>query len=178
MTSHLIHLPSVIIAASAFSLIFLCAVINPRLNFQGHTNCGGAAACYAAATGNPGPIPSESPLGQWLERLTQLAKDLQLTGGSAKKSDGEEEKAEDVEAKEKAELGVLVEENVKIQVENIANSKTMIDAWAADRQGTPVRLLIIVVCVCDYSNFLPALYYCSSHWQCTCMDGCTRSRQV
>jgi len=42
----------------------------------GHTQCGGAIACFNAAK-NPSPSSNDTPLGRWLTPLTQLASNLQ-----------------------------------------------------------------------------------------------------
>lgn len=83
----------------------------------GHNECGGAAACLGAAQSSPSicpavtvpSLPAESPLNTWLDPLTRLAQSLHLST------------TPHVEA-----LPVLVEENVKRQVENLAKIR---DAW-------------------------------------------------
>lgn len=57
-------------------------------------------------------LPVESPLNVWLEPLTKLAQSLDLSTTPR------------VEA-----LPVLVEENVKRQVENLTKTETIRDAW-------------------------------------------------
>ena len=93
----------------------------------GHTECGGAAACLGAAQSPDlnldGPIttvpslPVDSALNRWLEPLTRLVAGLQLSS------------IPHAEA-----LPIVVEENVKAQVENLANTITIGDAW---KKGTP-----------------------------------------
>ncbi|KAH9851190.1 carbonic anhydrase [Lenzites betulinus] len=82
----------------------------------GHTNCGGAAACHAAAQANPAPAedapPPADPLGRWLAPLTELAR-------------------------EHEDLTALVEANVRAQVEHIAESDVMKGVWA---QGKEVQV--------------------------------------
>ena len=88
----------------------------------GHTECGGAAACLGAAQSPDlnldGPIstisslPVDSALNRWLEPLTRIAAGLQLSS------------IPHAEA-----LPIVVEENVKAQVENLANTITIGDAW-------------------------------------------------
>ncbi|OBZ74408.1 Carbonic anhydrase 2 [Grifola frondosa] len=68
----------------------------------GHTNCGGAAACHAAAN-DPAAAAPDGPLGRWLGPLTDLAKGRDLTE--------------------------LVEANVRAQVANLANAETLKSAW-------------------------------------------------
>jgi len=88
----------------------------------GHSHCGGAAASLKAAQ-NPKfvpriPIitidgePANSPLNRWLEPLTLLAYSLRLPDNS------------------KESLDILVRENIKAQVENLANTETIVKAWA------------------------------------------------
>jgi len=85
----------------------------------GHTQCGGAAACFNAAQGAAGslPVPSasaEAPINRWLTPLTSLASSLDhVVGGSAAEA-----------------LPILVEENVKAQVKNICKSDTVLSAWS------------------------------------------------
>lgn len=89
----------------------------------GHTECGGAAACFAAATSPsymPGravatdpSLPPNAPLNRWLAPLTNLAASLQLS--TTPKAEA---------------LPLLVEENVKQQVENICQTSIVLNAWA------------------------------------------------
>lgn len=86
----------------------------------GHTQCGGAAACFKAVQGAAGslPVPSasaEAPINRWLAPLTSLASSLDHIAA-----------VPDAEA-----LPVLVEENVKVQVENLSKSDTVLSAWSA-----------------------------------------------
>ncbi|KAI0034984.1 carbonic anhydrase [Vararia minispora EC-137] len=81
----------------------------------GHSNCGGAAACYAASLA-PRPPPSDS-LSRWLLPLTELAASLGLDAAPS---------AEEA-------LATLVEENVKAQVANAAASDALTKAWAAGK---------------------------------------------
>ena len=95
----------------------------------GHTACGGASACYGAATASsfvPGkPVATvaslspNAPLNRWLAPLTNLAAALQLGGLS---------KAEAVSA--------VVDENVKMQVENLCQSPIIANAWANGKDVT------------------------------------------
>jgi len=87
----------------------------------GHAKCGGADACLKAAQAPnfnpsvPGATiadePVDSPLNEWLWPLTLLAHSLGLPG-----IDDES-------------LATLVEENVKLQVENLAETETITKAW-------------------------------------------------
>ncbi|KAG6814542.1 hypothetical protein H0H92_000069 [Tricholoma furcatifolium] len=90
----------------------------------GHTECGGAAACLGAVQRptfpEEGPLltlpslPYEDPLNQWLEPLTTLVGSLNLS------------------TKPKSEaLPIVVEENVKLQVENLSKTSTITNAWAS-----------------------------------------------
>ena len=99
----------------------------------GHTHCGGAAASLKAAQA-PNfvpdcPIitidgePADSPLNRWLEPLTLLAHSLRLPQDSEKSID------------------ILVRENVKVQVENLANTETILNAWT---QGTPKKQKVFI----------------------------------
>ncbi|KJA27171.1 hypothetical protein HYPSUDRAFT_75102 [Hypholoma sublateritium FD-334 SS-4] len=88
----------------------------------GHTECGGAAAALGAAQSPDfnvdAPIatipslPVTASLNRWLEPITRTAASLHLS--SLPHSDA---------------LHLLVEENVKVQVENLANTQTITDAW-------------------------------------------------
>jgi len=99
----------------------------------GHTQCGGAAASLNAAQAPnfvpKGPIitvdgePVDSPLNRWLEPLTLLAHSLQLPDNSDKS------------------IETLVKENVKAQVENLANTETIRKAWT---QGTPKKQKVFI----------------------------------
>ncbi|KAF8643859.1 hypothetical protein AX16_008875 [Volvariella volvacea WC 439] len=88
----------------------------------GHTNCGGAMACLNAARAQNNPngtnatittLPPDEPLNRWLAPLTDLAVALKVS--SAPPDDA---------------LQLVVEENVKKQVENLAKSQTIVNAWA------------------------------------------------
>ncbi|KAF9053192.1 carbonic anhydrase [Panaeolus papilionaceus] len=98
----------------------------------GHTECGGAAACLAAAQSpeldldgpiaTVGNLPADSALNRWLEPLTRLAASLKLSSVAHAEA-----------------LPVVVEENVKAQVENLANTITINDAWTkGSRKGQDV----------------------------------------
>jgi carbonic anhydrase len=99
----------------------------------GHSKCGGAAACLGAAQApnfNPkDPIitldgePADSPLNRWLEPLTLLAYSLQLPDNGDKS------------------LETVVIENVKAQVENLANTETISKAWT---EGTPKKQKVFI----------------------------------
>ncbi|KAL0946694.1 hypothetical protein HGRIS_012881 [Hohenbuehelia grisea] len=90
----------------------------------GHSECGGAAACFQASlaptfdasTGPVVTVPSSTPdaaINVWLAPLTKLASTLKLS--STPKAEA---------------LPVVVEENVKQQVANLAQSETIQNAWA------------------------------------------------
>ncbi|CCL98180.1 uncharacterized protein FIBRA_00174 [Fibroporia radiculosa] len=72
----------------------------------GHTQCGGAAACHAAAHAATSVGPPSTPLERWLAPLTAIAKD---TG---------------------CDVSQLVVENVRAQVQNVVKSETVRGAWA------------------------------------------------
>ncbi|KAJ7087865.1 carbonic anhydrase [Mycena epipterygia] len=90
----------------------------------GHTECGGAAACFGAASSpafsssakccvvDPG-LAADAPLNQWLTPLTKLVASLKLS--SVPKAEA---------------MPLIVEENVKMQVENLCKAQTVVDAWA------------------------------------------------
>ncbi|KAG6900415.1 hypothetical protein C0993_011108 [Termitomyces sp. T159_Od127] len=99
----------------------------------GHTECGGATACLTAAQRKTFPedgplltIPTlsyDAPLNQWLEPLTRLVGMLGLS----------------TTPKEEA-LPVVVEENVKQQVENLSRTATLLNAWASNDSRRNVRV--------------------------------------
>lgn len=88
----------------------------------GHTECGGAAACLGASQvpnldlskpiATVPSLPADSSLNRWLEPLTRLSAGLQLSS------------APHAEA-----LHVVVEENVKMQVAELAKTHAITDAW-------------------------------------------------
>lgn len=90
----------------------------------GHTECGGAAACFGAAC-SPSFSPhaqtciidpslaKDAALNQWLTPLTKRVAALKLSSVS---------KAEA--------LPLIVEENVRMQVENLCAAQTVVEAWA------------------------------------------------
>lgn len=84
----------------------------------GHSQCGGAAACFSACSAEK--TKPTTPLAKWLEPLTELARSLHLST------------VDPAEA-----LPVLIEENVKVQVENLAKSDTITSAWA---EGNDVQI--------------------------------------
>lgn len=89
---------------------------------QGHTQCGGAAACHAAAQNLNSTAPATTPLARWLNPLTQLASSL-----ASEKTDSHDTSAE---------LATLVEANVCKQVENVVDTDVVQRAWASGKQGT------------------------------------------
>ncbi|KAH0583717.1 Carbonic anhydrase 2 [Termitomyces sp. J132] len=99
----------------------------------GHTECGGATACLAAAKRTTFPehgqlltiptLPYEAPLNQWLEPLTRLAGTLDLSTTPMEEA-----------------LPVVVEENVKLQVENLSKTTTLANAWASNDNRRNVRV--------------------------------------
>ncbi|KAH7882110.1 carbonic anhydrase [Phlebopus sp. FC_14] len=81
----------------------------------GHTHCGGAAACLHAAkeaSANPGATKEDSALNRWLTPLTNLVGQLDLSNKSASEA-----------------LDLIVEENVKLQVDNICKTEPIKAAW-------------------------------------------------
>jgi carbonic anhydrase len=93
----------------------------------GHSGCGGATASLNAvqrassAANLDRPIvtvpslPPDASLNRWLGPLTENVKTLELSNMS----------------KEEA-LQIVVEENVKWQVDNVCRTQTLIDAWSND----------------------------------------------
>lgn len=85
----------------------------------GHTVCGGADACLNAVKKNYpdnqtiNTLPVESPLNIWLEPLTKFTRSLPLS----------------VTPPDEA-LLLVVHENIKKQVETLAQTDTIRDAWA------------------------------------------------
>lgn len=75
----------------------------------GHSNCGGALACVRAA-GAP-PQPADNPLLRWLAPLTDLARSLKV------------DSLDEAEA-----LPLLVRENVRQQLKNLAETDTVKNA--------------------------------------------------
>ncbi|KIJ34973.1 hypothetical protein M422DRAFT_61329 [Sphaerobolus stellatus SS14] len=87
----------------------------------GHTSCGGAAACLKGARelrNSDGTGAHEAPLERWLAPLTSLVASLDISGPEVP----------DAEA-----LPVVVEENVKMQVENVVSSEIIRKAWSAGK---------------------------------------------
>ncbi|QRW13956.1 carbonic anhydrase [Ceratobasidium sp. AG-Ba] len=89
----------------------------------GHTQCGGAAACHAAAQNLGSAGPATTPLARWLGPLTQLAASL-----AQEKNDAHDTSAE---------LSTLVEANVRKQVDNVVETDVIQRAWAAGKKGAP-----------------------------------------
>ncbi|KAI0051625.1 carbonic anhydrase [Auriscalpium vulgare] len=83
----------------------------------GHTQCGGAAACHQSALAGAAFAPG-TPLGRWLEPLTELAASLDPHNASS---------TEDA-------LNQLVEANVRQQVDNVVASSTIQNAWATGQK--------------------------------------------
>ncbi|KAJ7271964.1 carbonic anhydrase [Mycena haematopus] len=94
----------------------------------GHTECGGAVACFGAACSpkfNPSAeicvidpdLEPDAPLNQWLTPLTKLVAGLKLSS------------VPQAEA-----VPLIVEENVKRQVQNLCMAQTVIDAWTDNKK--------------------------------------------
>lgn len=84
----------------------------------GHSNCGGAQACLSASSSEDPTVtvpslPPTDPLNKWLAPLTRLAASLQVSSASPSEA-----------------LSLVVEENVKMQVERLAKTPTITDVWA------------------------------------------------
>ncbi|KAK0197020.1 carbonic anhydrase [Armillaria mellea] len=86
----------------------------------GHSECGGASACFNAApsytSGEPcATVAGHSPedaINKWLYPVTALAASLHLSSAP----------------KEEA-LPILIEENVKVQVDNLSQTPAITNAW-------------------------------------------------
>jgi len=89
----------------------------------GHSNCGGAQACLGAvrrASPNPVADPTlgpDDPLNRWLAPLIERVQGLSISSVS------------DDEA-----LQLIVEDNVRGQVENIVKTDVVKGAWASGRK--------------------------------------------
>ncbi|KAJ3744843.1 carbonic anhydrase [Lentinula detonsa] len=87
----------------------------------GHTECGAAAACFGASSSFvPGqapvtiPVdPADAPLNRWLAPLTTLAASLEISSAPANEA-----------------LPLLIQENVKAQVNNLCRTEVIAKAWA------------------------------------------------
>jgi carbonic anhydrase len=80
----------------------------------GHSKCGGAAASLAAARDTPHITESTDPsVGRWLADLTARVRTLGLSNLPTSEA-----------------LPIVVEENVRMQVANVCNTQTIIDAWS------------------------------------------------
>jgi len=93
----------------------------------GHSECAGAKACLDAAQ-NPSvnedgsittipSLPRDAPLNRWLAPLTGFVASLQLSGKPTNEA-----------------LLVVVEGNIKMQVENLCKTQTMSNAWASKKK--------------------------------------------
>lgn len=90
----------------------------------GHSGCGGAAACLGAAqsldyTGPSQTVPdhpADHPLNVWLAPLTELVASLNIST-----------------LDEKEALALVVEENVRRQVDNLSQTPTVKHAWERGR---------------------------------------------
>jgi len=84
----------------------------------GHTHCGGALACYSAATPKKDgtPAPPQTPLTRWLAPLTSLITSLDLSNTTPAIA-----------------IDTIVQENVKRQVEHICAAEPIQQAWTAGK---------------------------------------------
>ncbi len=100
---------------------YLSFSFTPLVVVVGHTECGGCAASFAACPGYVSGVPtvtvpglsSDDPINRWLDPVTALAASLHLSSAP----------------KEEA-LPILVEENVKLQVDNVCMAPAIVNAWA------------------------------------------------
>jgi carbonic anhydrase len=99
----------------------------------GHSKCGGVTAALVAAQADSDPSitiqdhPASSPLNRWLAPLTDFALRLKPQISSMSQEDA---------------LQFLVEQNVKAQVDSIANSEVMEVTWKRETEesGRKVRV--------------------------------------
>ena len=99
------------------------AVLMPARTFTiclvlvvGHTNCGGVDHCLKAVREDILPDPT-TPLERWLAPLTALVRTLDLEG------------VPDSEA-----LTIIAKESVRAQVEKVAHTTPVQEAWAGRRK--------------------------------------------
>jgi carbonic anhydrase len=85
----------------------------------GHTECGGAAACYAASSAQQdvtvASFPPTAPINRWLAPMLALTRSLPLS---------------DMPAAEARHF--IVEENVKAQVANVCKTAPVTRAWSGE----------------------------------------------
>lgn len=79
----------------------------------GHSQCGGAAACLAAAGAPAQEEQPNVPLLRWLAPLTNLVRSLDIASLEAAQA-----------------LSLVVKENVKQQVQNLTKTDPIKEAWA------------------------------------------------
>lgn len=118
--------PFGIIHGAHILFIYLLKVI-----VVGHSRCGGAYASLQAVYRKEHlkrPIqtvishPAEAPLNRWLAPLTELTASIKLSSVPSEA------------------LAVLIDENVKTQVKNLAKTKTIQDAWSRARAAPQDQL--------------------------------------
>jgi len=86
----------------------------------GHTYCGGATHCYNDASASPEPAAAAStPLARWLSPLTDLARQQQASASE--------------QANRENAIRALIEKNVEMQVENVARTSIVREAWKKGR---------------------------------------------
>ena len=93
----------------------------------GHSECGGAAACLNAAQNSTTStdksittfpsMANDAPLNVWLDPLTNHVRSLPLSDLSTEKA-----------------LPIVVEENVKLQLDNVCKTQPITDAWTNNKQ--------------------------------------------
>ncbi|TFK64189.1 carbonic anhydrase, partial [Pluteus cervinus] len=91
----------------------------------GHSLCGGAAACLAAVRDGNVPLPPTNPLNRWLAPLALRVATLGISS------------AEEAEA-----LALVVDENVKWQLENLSKTSTIVNAWADPKKNVYIHGLV------------------------------------
>ncbi|KAH9054936.1 carbonic anhydrase [Lactarius vividus] len=90
------------------------ACVSHTVLVVGHTHCGGAEAALKAVSGE---VETEPVITRWLTPLMELAKKLDSSAQSC--SDP---------------LTRLIEESVRVQVENVANLEPVREAWEAQKE--------------------------------------------
>jgi len=103
----------------------------------GHSQCGGAAACLSAVQSPPSATP-DTPLSRWLTPLTALASSIHNRQPPPSTSE---------EA-----LSILVEENVKAQVQNVCKAPPVVAAWATTKAGAMPKSLWVHGWVFEMEN--------------------------
>jgi carbonic anhydrase len=81
----------------------------------GHSSCGGVVEAFNAAASPSDHHKTETPLERWLEPLTDYARSINVTANSLPEDQG---------------VPLLVEDNVKLQVNNLLMSEFVLEKGA------------------------------------------------